>query len=49
VMFTGNENAVTKAELRRYADSAIQTFLAAHAPPPARSGRPSTRTQGAHP
>lgn len=33
VMFTGNENAVTEAELIRYAESATQTFLAAHASP----------------
>ena len=32
-MFTGNDNAVTEAELKRYAESATHTFLAAHAPP----------------
>ncbi len=31
-MFTGNENAVTDAELKHYAQSATHTFLAAHAP-----------------
>jgi TetR/AcrR family transcriptional repressor of mexJK operon len=31
-MFTGNDNAVTKAELKRYADSATQAFLATHTP-----------------
>jgi TetR/AcrR family transcriptional repressor of mexJK operon len=32
-MFTGDDNAVTRAELKHFADSATRAFLATHTPP----------------
>jgi len=49
-MFTGDDNAVTEAELERYAQSATQTFLAAYARRPRASRQRSpTTSSGSNP